>query len=176
MLIKMKPDTSGTSDGGSLSLPADVRQAARLRSRVIMWSHLDPALSDELGRFLCCRTFGPFLMLPCFWPHLLCVWPCLCGMKAASRNEAVSQYWILTETELKIVTMDHDATCCPGCCRTGDQVKTVPLENITDVGVDARGSGMANSCAGDLPSSKSYDRDLCTVLDFLCSFHAFSSG
>jgi hypothetical protein len=53
----------------------------------------------------------------------------------------------LAEQELKVVSLDHDI-----CChyRSGDTVKTIPLENITDCGLDARGSGVGNNCTGDL--------------------------
>jgi hypothetical protein len=69
-----------------------------------------------------------------------------------AENHARSVYWVLTQDELKIVSLDHDATCCVGCCRTGDKVQTIPLENITDCGKDAQGKGSCNKMVGDLPS------------------------
>jgi hypothetical protein len=80
------------------------------------------------------------------------MWPCLLNGKVAMQEEANSQWWILTEQELKILSTDHNASCLPGCCKTGDKVKTIPLENITDCGMDARGTGFMNQCAGDLPT------------------------
>jgi hypothetical protein len=137
--------------GTSLNLPEVIREKARLRSNVIAWTHLDPNLEEELSRYFCCRTFGPFVACPCFWPHLLCMWPCLWGQCSGQYNAAASQYWILSENELKVLSLDHDASCCPYCFRTGDQVTTIPLENVTDCGVEARGNGIMNNCAGDLP-------------------------
>jgi hypothetical protein len=67
-------------------------------------------------------------------------------------NQARSTYWVLTQDELKIVSLDHDASCIPGCCKTGDKVQTIPLENITDCGKDSRGKGCCNDLVGDLPS------------------------
>jgi len=78
--------------------------------------------------------------------------PCLYNGKVAAENAARSQYWMLTDRDLKIVSMDHDNCCCPGVIKSGNIVKSVPLENITDCGLDARGTGCVNDCAGDLPT------------------------
>jgi len=134
------------------NLPDHIRNAANLHSsQIVAWTKLDPALAQELGRYFCFRTFGP-LLLPCFWVHFLILWPFFFAGKALSENAARSQYWILTTTELNIVSLDHDQMCIPGICKSGDIVKTVPLENITDCGFHARGTGAANNCAGDVPS------------------------
>lgn len=135
-----------TNAGTKYNLPEQVRNVANARSEILAWTALDPALEDELDRYLCCRSFGVFAVLPCFWPHLLILWPCLCSAKIVAQRAARSQYWILTEQELRIVTLDYDACCCPGVSRTGNVNKTIPLENITDAGLDARGSGMMNQC------------------------------
>jgi len=71
---------------------------------------------------------------------------------AAMENEFRSQYWVLTQDELRVVSLDHDASCCTGCSRTGDKVQSIPLENITDCGKDNRGNGCCNNLAGDLPT------------------------
>lgn len=47
--------------------------------------------------------------------------------------------------------MSHDTCCVPGCWRTGDTVKTIPLENITDCGIREPGTGCVGKCAGSLP-------------------------
>jgi hypothetical protein len=133
------------------SLPADIRAIANLRHRVVAWTALDPNLKDEVGGYVCGHTFGMFAILPCFWPHLLLCWPFLCAAKVDSVNTIRGQYWILTETELKVIVTRHDASCIPGCCEVGDVVKTIPLENITDCGVSGRATGLVNQCAGSLP-------------------------
>jgi hypothetical protein len=138
--------------GTATNLPPDILKRAHVRSPVIAWSHLDPELQGELGRFLCTRIFGAFLFCPCFWPHLCFIWPCLYSKKVALQEDVKSQWWILTQDELKILATDHDTSCCPGTCRTGDRVKSIPLENITDCGLNGCGTGIGNKCAGDLPS------------------------
>jgi hypothetical protein len=110
---------------------------------------LDPALADRVSDQACCSTFGMFLILPCFWPHLLIMWPCLLVGKMSLENCIKSQYWILTERELKVVTMDHATSCCSS---SGNQVKSIPLENITDCGVDSVGQGCLNQCYDALPN------------------------
>jgi hypothetical protein len=67
-------------------------------------------------------------------------------------NGSKSLYWILTENELKIVSMSFDQCCLPGCFQSGNTVKSIPLENITDCGVGARGNTCGNQCVGDLPN------------------------
>jgi hypothetical protein len=130
-------------------LPPAVRAAAVLRDPVIAWTKLDPALADRVCCQACCLTFGTFLIVPCFWPHLLCMWPCLLVSKMAWENRIYSQYWILTERELKVVTMDYATSCCAS---SGNQVKSIPLENITDCGVDSVGQGCLNQCYDSLPN------------------------
>jgi hypothetical protein len=134
------------------NLPEHVRQVAGLRGEVITWTQIDPNLENKLGRYVCCKAFGPFLVCPCFWPHLLLLWPCMWSASTNLRNTARSQYWILTEQELRIISLDHDTCCIPGCVKSGVNCKTIPLENITDAGLDATGTGCLNKCAGDLPT------------------------
>jgi hypothetical protein len=136
---------------GDASLPADIRAIANLRNRVVAWTALDPNHESEVNGYVCGRTFGIFAILPCFWPHLLLCWPCLCAAKVNGVNSIRSQYWILTETELKVIVTRHDASCIPGCHEVGDVVQTIPLENITDCGVSGRATGLLNQCAGSLP-------------------------
>lgn len=147
-----KPIPLPSDAGTEYNLPQEVRGIANLRDPVIAWTSIDPKLEGELSKYICCTTFGPFVFMPCFWPHFLIIWPCLIGCKVANENSARSQVWILTRRELKIVSLDHDTCCCPGLSKSGNKVKTVPLENITDVGIASRGSGVANNWAGDIPS------------------------
>jgi hypothetical protein len=146
------PSTMSTITATKHNLPEHVRQVAGLRGEVITWTKIDPDLENQLERYACCRTFGPLLVLPCFWPHLLIIWPCLWSTAANIENTALSQYWILTEQELRIVSLDHDSCCIPGSAKSGVTCKTIPLENITDAGIDAIGKGCLNKCAADLPT------------------------
>jgi hypothetical protein len=136
---------------GDASLPPDIRGIANLRNRVVAWTTLDPNHENEVDGYVCGRTFGVFAMFPCFWPHLLFFWPCLCAAKVNAVNSIRSEYWILTETELKVIVTRHDESCISGCSEVGDVVQTIPLENITDCGVSGRATGLANQCAGSLP-------------------------
>jgi hypothetical protein len=147
-----KLSTMSTFTGTKHDLPEHVRQVAGLRGEVIAWTQLDPDLEPKIGRYACLRTFGPLLCLPPFWIYLLFIWPCLCGLAKKEANAARSQYWIITEQELRIVSLDHDACCIPGTIKFGVNVKTVPLENITVAGLDAIGTGCMNKCAVDLPT------------------------
>jgi len=147
MSSKVQPSDAGTK----YNLPADIREVARLRGEVVAWTHLDPALEKELGTYMFWRTCGPFVVMPCLWLHLCILCPCLCCAKIVGQNAAKSQYWVLTEKELKVISMDHDKCCCPGICKSGNNVKTIPVDNITDCGLDAKGNGCANKCSGDLP-------------------------
>jgi hypothetical protein len=132
------------------TLPPDIRAMANLRNRVIAWTALDPNHDAEVDGYVCSRKFGIFL-LPCLWPYLILCLPCGLAEMAKTTNMIRCQYWILTETELKIVIPSHDAICIPGYFETGDSVKTIPLENITDCGISARARGLVNECAGSLP-------------------------
>jgi hypothetical protein len=138
--------------GTKYNLPEDVRKVANVRGEIIAWTKLDPDLESTISRYICCVSFGPFLFCPCFWPHLIIMWPCLCWAKVASENAARSQYWILTEKELRVVCLDHDTCCVAGCSKSGIKSQAIPLENITDAALDARGTGYANQCAGDVPT------------------------
>lgn len=134
-------------------LPQEVRSVANLftGTRIVAWTRVNDDENTNLFGYYCSRTFG-LAVLPCFWPHLIILSPCLCANQIAAVNAARNQYWILTETELKVVTMDHDTCCIPGCVSSGNQIKSIPLENITDCGINAKGSGCLNQCAVDLPT------------------------
>jgi hypothetical protein len=140
-----------TNVGTKHNLPEHVRAMAGLRNEVIAWTTLDPEHEGDIERYACCRTFGPLLVCPCFWPHMIILSPCLCAACISLSNGSKSQYWILTENELKIVSTSHDQCCLPGCLTSGDIVKSIPLENITDCGVQSKANACGNQCAGDLP-------------------------
>ena len=129
-------------------LPEEVRSVANLMagSRVVAWTKVDD--EANLGTWLYCTSIGVVLVcLPCFWLQVLMMSTCLCSILTASINGVLNQYWILTETELKIVTMDHDTCCIPGCASSGNQIKSIPLENITDCEIHhTTGKGCLNQC------------------------------
>jgi hypothetical protein len=134
MSYKQVSSIADAAAGSLEDLPDDICDMAGLRSPVMAWTALDPELEKNIGVQTCCAMFGPFLLLPCLWPHLAVSWPCLC---VAAGKAIRNKYWILTETELKVVTKGYDVCCVPGLCQTGNEIKTIPLENITDCGVSA---------------------------------------
>jgi hypothetical protein len=138
--------------GTTHNLPVEIRNIVSLTgsSEVIAWTKLNPDLYDKIDSYICYSTFGPFFVFPCLWPHLVLIWPCLCASKSSLVNTARSQYWILTQRELKIVTVDHDTSCIPGLFTSGNDTKTIPLENITDCGVDNPGKGCLNVQYADI--------------------------
>jgi hypothetical protein len=122
-----------------------------LRNEVIAWTSLDPAHARDIYSIVFFQRFGPLLM-PLFWPHMIILSPIICNILFVAKNEIASTYWILTETELKIVTKGHDQYCFQGCVQSGNIVKTIPLENITDCGLVSKSTGCVARFTGDLPS------------------------
>ena len=110
--------TFGTND----NLPRHVREIAMLTSRVIAWTALDPRLASDVDAYACCVAFGPCIVIPCFWPFLVICLPCHIDSKMRLVNLIKSTYWILTDTDLKVVT--------------SDSVKSIPLESITACGTE----------------------------------------
>jgi hypothetical protein len=138
--------------GNKHNLPEHVREMTGLRNEVIAWTSLDPKHEGDIEYYACCQLSGRLLVIPCFWPFMIILSPFLCTECISESNRIKSQYWILTENELKIVSESHDqCPCVPGCFQSGNTVKSIPLENITDCGVQARGNGFGKRCAGDLP-------------------------
>ncbi|KAI2488664.1 hypothetical protein MHU86_25718 [Fragilaria crotonensis] len=133
------------------TLPHDVQEIAVLINEVIAWTSFDPRFARDVGIPTCCRVFDVMLALPCFCPPLLIFWPFLCSEKTNFENRIRNQYWILTETELKVVTKDHDACCLPGCIKAGDSVQTIPLEGIADCWTDDDSNAFVITCLEPLP-------------------------
>jgi len=133
------------------NLPEEIRSISNLRGNVIAWTKLDPQYNDKVFSYGCCQVFGFYLAVPCLLPLAIISCPFLVPLTIAVINSVKAQYWILTEYELTVVSKDHDACCIPGCWRTGNVVKNIPLENITDCGQDTKGRGCGNICFSDLP-------------------------
>lgn len=89
------------------------------------------------------KYLAPFLMPPCLLSS------CIAGGTIVQVKHIESTYWILTETELRIVTKDHDQLCCPGLLKSGNKTKAIPLENITDASVDQKCTGCFQNITGD---------------------------
>jgi hypothetical protein len=151
---KKKANDVLSSIGTKFNLPQDVREIADLRSEVIAWTTLDPELSDDIASYLCINNVGTLIALPCFWPLLAMSSPCLCAHFMSAENELKSQYWILTEFELKIVSVSYSVFALPGVgYESGTAVRTIPLESIIGCCVVARGRGYLNLFVAALPES-----------------------
>jgi hypothetical protein len=59
----------------------------------------------------------------------------------------------VTETDLEIVTRNHDECCFPNVRQSGDTVQTIPLENIT---TSLMQSQTGRCCRGEIPVVKIY--------------------
>ena len=161
---------TGTSEivGTKDSLPHDVAELAILRSEVIAWTALDPQLAPDVGSFawtapvvvqscfVCSAYVVPFALcvgpFPFFWPFLVTSLPFICASKTTFENSIRSQYWILTETDLKVVTKSHDQCCIPGFCENGHSVQSIPLKDITYCGTKEYENGSANYLCKPLPT------------------------
>ena len=118
--------------GTSANIPDDILSVAHLQTdQVVAWVTLDDEFRQRIGNVTCCSSFGVFFFLPCFWPHLLILWPCLLAAKISSDRVIHNTFWVLTTTEIKVIVKSHH-----GCCITiGDRVKSIPLDTITDCGI-----------------------------------------
>jgi hypothetical protein len=114
--------------GDDSNLPPEVRAVAGLRSLVVAWTTRDPKYEPDVpGCSSICTTA---CLLACF-PMLL-FFPLL--LYAVNLPKHSHIYWILTETELRIVKIsirDH----FPEKSISGGSVHTVPLDNIVACGV-----------------------------------------
>jgi hypothetical protein len=110
---------SNVGDDGNL--PPDVRAVAGLRSHVIAWTTKDPKYGCD-----CATTVRMACVIACF--------P-LFFYKAIIPPEHNRAHWILTETELKFVIVNHEEYFLPGIKQTKDIVHTIPLDKITACGV-----------------------------------------
>jgi hypothetical protein len=131
--------------GTSADIPDDLLRLAHLqKDKVVAWVTIDDEFNETIGRFTCCSAFGVFLVMPCFWPHLLILWPCLLAGKLSADRIINNTYWVLTTTEIKIIVKSHK-----GCCGTnGDKVKSIPLDTITDCGISAQDTACGKCYTG----------------------------
>ena len=147
---------TGTSEilGTKDSLPHDIAEMAILTNEVIAWTALDPQLAPDVKLFFCSHywpSLCAFVVCPLSWPFLVISLPIICDSKARLEHSIRSQYWILTETDLKVVTKSHDKCCIPGCCESGHSVVSIPLECITNCGTKEYGNGSTHCFCKLLP-------------------------
>jgi hypothetical protein len=134
--------------GTRADIPEDILRIAHIQSNnIVAWVTLDEEFQKSIGNATCCATFGLFV-LPCFWPHLLILWPCLLATKVEADRVGRNTYWVLTITDIKVIVKRHTG-CYSGT--VGDTVKSIPLDSITDCGITNPDTG-CDSCCTKVPS------------------------
>jgi hypothetical protein len=105
--------------GDDSNLPPDLRALADLRSPVVAWTTVDPKYY-RLIRSFPTPIIKAYVTAVCL-PLVLC-----------SPDDLWDRYtfWILTETELKIVFKNHEQFFLKNIKQSGDIVKTIPLDSI----------------------------------------------
>ena len=134
--------------GTGADIPDDLARVAHLqRSNVVAWVTLDEKYKDAVGDLLCAQNFA-ICIFPCFWPLLpICV-PCIIASKISDELTIQNTYWVLTTTDIKIIVNSHDGPCGGS---KGLQVKSIPLDSITDCGISTPDSGCC-ACDAAVPT------------------------
>jgi hypothetical protein len=146
--LKNSTKSRPTDVGSYHDIPDDICTMARLeRNNVVAWTTLGSDYENKIDQYTCCSIFGILLFLPCFWPHLIICCPCLFAIKVSTERTINNTFWVLTETDLKVIVKNHDSCCVPGCYHVGDAVKSIPYENITDCGTTSPSKGCLGDCA-----------------------------
>jgi hypothetical protein len=129
--------------GNDRNLPPNVRAraVAGLRSPTIAWTTMDPKyerdfhewISDFMMRVVCVPVWifiAKSMVLP--------MWVTVCFMLIPVKHNTHPRnyYWILTETELKIVMVNHEKVFLKGIKQSGGFVRTIPLNSIIACGVE----------------------------------------
>jgi hypothetical protein len=134
---KLRP----TNIGNYHDIPDDLCTMTRLeRNEVVAWTTFSSEYENKIDMS---GTFF-FILTPCFWPLWITCCPLLCALKISTKRTIKNTFWVLTETDLKIIVKNHDDCCFPGCYHVGDAVKSIPYENITD----CRATSPAKGCFG----------------------------
>lgn len=140
----------------NILLPDEVQDAAHLGGDnlssddddiVVAWTKV--VETDKLARFYCkklglCSIYC-YYCCPCFLYSLL---PLYCLGEIGKLNKYRNKYWILTRTELKIVSMAYDPFCTISRFQGRyDEVESIPLTDIAKGGIDNdEGSYFSDSC------------------------------
>lgn len=85
------------------------------------------------------------LLLPCFWPHLCVLSPCVCAAVSAQYAILKGTLYFLTNKNLGVI-VDAAIGPCGVCMRTGVDSGSMPLTEIRSVGINAKGGGACLCC------------------------------
>jgi hypothetical protein len=79
-----------------------------------------------------------------------------------------SQYWILTETDLNVVTKHYDLCwyCIPGCNQVGDDVKSIPLDSLSHCKTNEKPNGCMDWCTEPPPTLLATSEDGQSVVGY----------
>jgi hypothetical protein len=124
MTHQLAENNRPSSVGDNSNLPRDVRAVAGLRSPVVAWS-TTMNQGHRQGLHACSPTCMIACVITCF-PLFSCI---------AILQEHRRIYWILTETELKIVELCATNHFVDEIKKSGDSLHTIPLDHVTACGV-----------------------------------------
>lgn len=137
----------GIHCGDASNMPPTLQNATgnlRERHRILYWSATDP--TQPIQRGICCVQAGPLIMLPCFWPHLLILGGPFCCAAWCMKQDVLARYIVLTEATVEIIEVEHDKCCVPGCYRKGQEINSIPLDQINDIQTEGKASGCVTCC------------------------------
>ena len=118
--------------GTSTDIPDDLVGLAHLqRNNVVAWVTVDKNYYDAISDTVWCEGMG-MCIFPCFWPVLILCAPCIIESTMSTELAIQNTYWVLTTTDVKIIVKSHEGACGG---RKGGQVKSIPLDRITNCGI-----------------------------------------
>jgi len=131
MLSHHKPSFGNGNEG----IPTVASEASK--NRLIIWCTPDSAYARKMywKSLLNDTAMGELMFLPCFWPHALvmCLGPHSCfEASSISRNQQAT-YWLVTDEELLIVSLEHPTSCFSCGCQSPREVKNIQWSEITTV-------------------------------------------
>jgi hypothetical protein len=132
--------------GDDSTLPRNVRAVAGLRSPTIAWTTMDPKYERNFQEWISDSMISDFIMRVVWVPlwifiaqtMVLPMWVVVCFLFVPIKSypHPRNYYWILTETELKIVMVNHEQFFLKGIKQSGDFVRTIPLNSVVACGVE----------------------------------------
>ena len=104
-------------------------------------------IPSDVASSAACASFPPALFLPCFWPHLAVLSPCLISGYCTGVSLFEGTTYFLTDKALHVLV---DASVGGCLYRTGKDSGQVGLNEIKSIVVNNAASGL---CAGFSPST-----------------------
>jgi len=135
---------------GSSDLPQDIANqlTESEKMNVKYWSRTDD--SQPICRSMFCDTFGPLLMLPCFWPHMLIIGPCAACVTFCSTRGMKNSAVVLTSNTIENISLPFEVCCIPGIYKKSGSKVTTAASSVYGCTVDKKDSGCLTSCNPDV--------------------------